>query len=134
MMKNFALALLVLCLATTAWAADDGQTQPRLNYANLNSPNQSTDVISTTNGAGNVKGVACKFFVNEPVAVKVYINGGSAQTFNVDTAWAPKDSDGNWTTGMIPYNLRFTSSIRVQIQRGAGGYGDTTCAVSWALD
>ena len=36
-------------------------------------------------------------------------------------------------SGGIPMNIRFTSSIRVQIQF-AGGIGLADCDVSWALD
>ena len=56
-MKSFSLAtLLVLSLfVPTALVSDDGQTQPRLDYGAVIFPNTSTDLISTTNGTGNIR-------------------------------------------------------------------------------
>lgn len=124
-------SLLAICVltvvATSAFAADDGNTKWRINQGSLYSPSSSIDLISTTNGAGNVKGVRC----NAPsqISVSVYVNGGSAETFVFDPNYFA-NNDSGW----IPYNIRFTSSIRVAISRGAGSYGDNICAVSWGLD
>lgn len=122
--------LLALCLvfASAAWAADDGNTQPKLSYSNLNSPNTAVDIISTTNGTGNVKGVQCDNTVQSGLTIEFYINGGSAQTISL----ANYGSD----TGWIPMNLRFTSSIRVRMVRALSPvvYGDSPCTVSCALD
>ena len=122
------LAICVLfAAATSAFAADDGNSKWRINQGNIYFPSSSIDLISTTNGAGNVKGVRC----NAPnqISVSVYVNGGSAETFVFDPAYFA-NNDSGW----IPYNIRFTSSIRVAIARGSGSYGDNICAVSWGLD
>lgn len=128
MKKHLVLALTLFALiASSAFAADDGNTKWRINQGSLYSPSSSIDLIATTNGAGNVKGVRC----NAPsqISVSVYVNGGSAETFVFDPAYFA-NSDSGW----IPHNIRFTSSIRVAISRGSGSYGDNICAVSWGLD
>jgi hypothetical protein len=103
---------------------------PRLSTGGLNSPNTSVDLVTTTNGAGNIKGVLCQYGAAASLTVKFYINGGGAQSVEITS---PLDADG--ITGWIPLNLRFTSSIRVQLVRaGPVAYGPTNCSVSWALD
>ena len=134
-MKSLLATLIVISLfVPTAWASDDGQTQPRLNQGGVLTANSSVDIISTTNGVGNVKGVHCKGFYS--FNIKIFVDGGSAQTLPIDFAHYPADSEGEYYTGWIPLNVRFTSSIRVQLQRNAGPVAShlTTCVVSWALD
>lgn len=137
-MRNRLLTLILLCLGLgpAAWAADDGQTQPRLSYANLNSPGTTADIVPTTNGSGNVKGIHCRFGPSTNLNIHFYVNGGAAQTITVNRTYFMEDSAGNRISGWIPYNVRFSSSIRVQMERGGSPvvYGDTPCAVSWALD
>ena len=127
------ICVLLIAVAWNASAADDGQTQPRLSNNSLNSPNTSVDIVGTTNGSGNVKGVQCQNTAGTVINVNIYVNGGSAQTLRIDTS-LPMDSNNN--TGWIPMNVRFSSSIRVQMQRPASPviYGQTICVVSWALD
>ena len=126
MRKQFAIAaFLSIALATTAFAADDGNTKWRLSNANVYTPGTTYDIIGTTNGAGNVKGVHC----DAPTALtlSVYVNGGGAENFT----WDPGLNDD----GFIPFNIRFTSSIRVSASRSGGSYYvDHVCDVSWGLD
>ena len=132
-MRTVVIAVAVsLLVASAAFAADDGQTQPRFSNANLSSPNTSTDIIGTTNGSGNVKGVNCNNAVGAYLSISFYVNGGSAQTIAIYNS--PLGSNGE--TGWVPLNVRFTSSIRVSMSRSLSPlvYGDTPCAVSWALD
>lgn len=133
--KLVALALF-LTLSSAAWAVDDGETRPRLNYANLSSPGTSTDIVATTSGSGNVKGVYCQFTVSVPVLINFYVDGGAAQTVTLMNSYFPVDFNGNGFTGWVPYNIRFSTSIRVQMQRSSSPAisGDTGCVVSWALD
>jgi hypothetical protein len=128
--------LLVLSSASAARAADDGETQPKLTTATLSSPNTSTDIIGTTNGSGNVKGIHCLFAAQVGVTINIYVNGGSAQAIYVDPYNCPEDNATNKDSGWIPMNVRFSSSIRVQMQRSSSPviYGNTICQVSWALD
>lgn len=121
--------LLVLGTSAAASAADDGMTQPRLSTGGTMYANDWYEIIGTTNGSGNVKGVRCVATVG--VTIKIYVNGGSAQSLTIDnTAWPNADS------GWIPLNVRFTSSIRVRMERGAWPttVDSAQCAVSWGFD
>lgn len=130
-----------LFVANAAMAADDGNTQPKVNTNATNSSSTPVDVVATTNGVGNVKGVSCSLTESggsfPGARVKFTINGGTVQTVDLYEFQAPHD-DGAGTikayTGWVPFNLRFTSSIRVQIQKTSGAGGSIDCAVSWALD
>jgi len=135
-----ALFVALVCVAHVAMAADDGQTQPKYNTATNNSHITATDVIATTNGAGNVKGVFCSSApdgsgnLSIPV-VKFYVNGGSAQSVTLTNGFLSTDPGFLVQyTGWVPYNVRFTSSIRVTIQKLASTGATMDCAVSWALD
>jgi hypothetical protein len=134
-MKSYVLAtLLMLSLLTpTALAQDDGQTQPRLNKAAAIFPNTSVDVLPTTNGVGNIKGIHCTFVNNAPGTLNIFVDGGAAQTLLLPGGDYPRDVDGKTFTGWIPFNIRFMSSIRVQLQKGNQN-GQVACSVSWALD
>ena len=138
------LAALVVaygCVAHVAMAADDGQTQPKVNTNATNSSTTPVDVIGTTNGSGNVKGVSCTLLEssgNFPGArVKFTVDGGAVQTVDLHDFQTPYD-DGAGTliayTGWVPFNVRFSSSIRVQIQKQSSSGGSISCAVSWGLD
>lgn len=122
------LATLAL-VATAASAADDGQTQPRLSSGSTNYANDYYDIIYATSSAGNVKGIRCNNAV--AIDVKIYVNGGSAQTLTIsNSAWP------NYDTGWIPLNVRFTSSIQIRMERPAWPQtqDSATCVVSWGLD
>ena len=131
--NKLAVIAVMLVLALPALAADDGQTQPRLNYGDRSSANMSIDIVTTTNGSGNVKGVQCIFANGLNGTLNIYINGGSAQSLALVGSEYPVDFNGANHSGWIPLNLRFTSSIRVQLQKGSGT-GLIGCWVSWALD
>src|SRR5687768_16332743 len=116
--RNTLLGLVMgfVCVARAAKAADDGQTQPKINFAINNSSSTATDIISTTNGSGNVKGVTCKLMgsgsgiLPAPV-VKFYVNGGSAQSVTL-SEYLPLADDSGFVvgyTGWLPFNVRFTS-------------------------
>jgi DNA/RNA endonuclease YhcR with UshA esterase domain len=125
--------LVVSLLTPTALASDDGQTQPRISHAGAIFPNTSVDVLPTTNGVGNIKGIQCTFVNNATGTINIFVNGGSAQTLILSGADFPRDVDGVTYTGWIPFNIRFTSSIRVQLQKGNQN-GQVACSVSWGLD
>ena len=135
-MRTIMLSVLTLFVATSVFAVDDGQTKPRLNSGSLYSPGTSADIVPTTNGAGNVKGVQCRFEITSEVFIKFYVDGGAAQSISVSPDDFPVDSNADAFTGWIPLNTRFASSIRVQMSRAGSPvyYGTTKCAVSWALD
>jgi hypothetical protein len=123
-----AAVIMLLVVAPAAWAADDGNTQPKLSSGYLNSPYGYYEVISTTNGAGNVKGIRCS--TNAGLYVNIYVNGGSAQQLVLNAGSIISNNDTLW----IPMNVRFTSSIRVRMERPTSTYTVDECYVSWALD
>jgi hypothetical protein len=125
MKKYFVAAVLSVVMVTSAFAADDGNAKWRLSQANVYTTSTEYDIIATTNGAGNVKGVQCS--TDQYLSLKIYVNGGAAETFTFD----PGLSDD----GFIPFNIRFSSSIRVSGTRSGGSnYTDHVCSVSWGLD
>lgn len=132
-MKTGKLALLfilfLLLTASATFAADDGNTKPRFDSAAAFSG--TSDIINQSSVTGNVKGVACHFAGSAWANLIFTINGGTAQTINMPGGFV--DSNGDRFTGWIPMNIRFTSSIRVQLQY-ASGSGQAECYVSWGLD
>lgn len=138
-----ALVVVFVCIGPVVQAADDGQTQPKVNSASNNSHSTATDIISLTNGSGNVKGVACALnqdgWGSFPGAVvKFYVNGGAAQSVTLDGGgYGPVHGDPGYQavfTGWVPFNVRFTSSIRVTIQKASSNGATIDCTVSWGLD
>jgi hypothetical protein len=126
--KLVILSILLLFLTTSAtFAADDGNTKPRLTTAGTVS-GSSTDIINQTSVSGNVKGVSCHFPNGATGSLTFTVNGATAQTINLPGG--VPDVNGEKHTGWIPMNIRFTSSIRVQVS----GTGTVDCDVSWALD
>jgi hypothetical protein len=111
-------------MGTRVFASDEGNAKWRLSVTNIYSAGVTHDIIATTNGAGNIKGVHCESPYE--LTLSVYVNGGSAETFTYD----PALSDD----GFVPFNIRFTSSIRVTGYRSSGSGGSHACFVSWGLD
>src|SRR5215208_2635016 len=98
MRATMLLVLITLVFTTSAFAVDDGQTQPRLNYASLNNPGTSADIVATTNGSGNVKGVQCLFAIYADVSINFYVNGGAAQAITVSPTKFPVDPNTAYFT------------------------------------
>ena len=141
MMKIKLLTLVVLMSLTAvsgALAVDEGQTQPRLDKASAYY-GQIVDLIPTTSGAGNVKGIQCRFSSGATYLLASFVvDGGTPQSFRIpDNQFSPADSSGARYTEFIPMNIRFDSSIRVQMVRSTGSpldSGSITCVASWGLD
>jgi len=120
--------LFLFSTASATFAADDGNTKPRLSSAGTLT-GSTTDIVNQSSVAGNVKGAACNFYnVATSGSLTFTVNGGTAQAFNLPSG--VPDSNGDRHTGWIPMNIRFTSSIRIQVS----GNGTIDCDVSWALD
>lgn len=135
-----AVVVAYLSVAHVAMAADDGQTQPKVNTNATNSSSTPVDVIATTNGSGNVKGVSCRLTANGAsfpgARVRFTVDGGAVQTVDLYEFQTPYDDGSTLTayTGWVPFNVRFSSSIRVQILKTSPSGSGIDCAVSWALD
>ncbi|MEO6192199.1 MAG: hypothetical protein ABIS20_04270 [Thermoanaerobaculia bacterium] len=140
--KLLVLAILAILLATPrANAIDEGQTRPRLSRASITSPSTTVNLIPFTSGSGNLKGIHCIFAAtatNRIQPVSIYVDGGSAQTLNLEAPDYPQESDGTGRsfTGFIPMNVRFGSSLQIQLTRTSSPNAvfDVTCVASWALD
>ena len=131
--KLVILSILFMFLTASAiFAADDGNTKPRISAGSATYYSGAQDIISTTSGSGNVKGVSCNIYSVSSVSVIFTVNGAATQTIDVAPCAVP-DASGYNHTGWIPMNIRFTSSIRVQVN-ASGGNGQADCYVSWALD
>ena len=125
--------VLVLFIASGAWAVDDGQTRPRLDSNSVNT-NTTVDVIPLTNGSGNIKGFQCSEVGFLNTTLHFYVDGGAAQTVDFSAALFYTSPDGTtFFSDMVPMNIRFGSSIRVALQK-LSGTGIVHCVVSWALD
>jgi hypothetical protein len=120
---------LLFSTASATFAADDGNTKPRLSTAAVFSG--TSDIVNQTSVSGNVKGVSCTFISGAQANLIFTVNGATAQTISMPGGFT--DFNGDRYTGWIPMNIRFTSSIRVQIQYTGSG-GQAICDVSWALD
>jgi hypothetical protein len=136
-LRLFAVVLLSLAAATSAFAADDGNTQPKLSNGGVGGGVSSPqDIVSLTSGAGNVKGYQCSSISSSQLgaaSINIYVNGGSAQTLYLSHAQVLEDSASNYYTAFIPLNVRFTSSIKVQVAGNQSGAW-VDCTVSWGLD
>jgi len=140
--RNALAALIVgyVCMAHAAMAADDGQTRPKVNTNATNSSVTPVDLIPSTSASGNVKGISCALSEssgNLPGArIKFTVDGGAVQTVDLHDFLTPGTVGGVVTgyTGWVPFNVRFASSILVQMQKTSSAGGSINCAASWALD
>ena len=135
-----ALAVVLLC-APAALAVDDGQTQPKVSIAVNNSSSTPTDLIPLTNSSGNVKGVLCRLTEASgnytSAVVKFYVDGGGAQTVTLNETYQPEATIGGTNyaySGWVPFNVRFSSSIKITIQKSGGSGGPIDCTAAWGLD
>ena len=119
--------LLFFLMASATFAADDGNTKPRLTTGGTFTGTVA-DIINETSVVGNVKGVSCHFPNSASGSLTFTVNGATAQTISLPGG--VPDINGEKHTGWIPMNIRFTSSIRVQVS----GNGTVECDLSWALD
>lgn len=107
------------------YAADDGNTQFKLSSASIYYPNDAYYIVNTT-GTGNVKGIRCSGIGTSQFTVQIKINGGTTQTFG---NFGDQGADSGW----VPMNLRFTSSVSIELVN-ATQYNTVSCTASWGLD
>jgi hypothetical protein len=135
--RSIGFAILLTFGATSgSWAVDEGQTQPRLSSNEMYFANQTEDLIPLTSGSGNIKGVLCKSAssgILRNSRLIFYVDGIPAQTIFFDEYPFSFDNGSNYSTGTIPMNIRFESSIRVVMQRTSAS-STYICMASWGLD
>jgi hypothetical protein len=133
--KLVILSILFMSLtASAAFAADDGNTKPRISSGGVHYGSSTADIINQTSVSGNIKGVSCDFPSSNGYGASLIftVNGAAAQAIDMANPVVP-DANGDKHTGWIPMNIRFTSSIRVQVQSNISP-DQAECYVSWALD
>src|SRR3954469_2003866 len=96
--KLVILSILFISLtASAAFAADDGNTKPRLSTGSATYYSGAQDIIFTTSGSGNVKGVSCNLF-SSGASIIFTVNGAATQTIDVSNA-VFADANGDKHTG-----------------------------------
>lgn len=88
------ILFLFLTASSATFAADDGNTKPRLTNNAVSSG--TADVINETSVSGNVKGVSCA--LSGGIAKVIFtVNGAATQTIDMPVGFL--DSNGDRQTG-----------------------------------
>ena len=133
--KLLAAAVIVFLVPSAARASIGGNAIPKYSYGQIWSSNQTMDVIPTTSASGNVWGVRCIIpSTNDSVDVKFTVDGGTVRTITLDPLYFEVDANGNHTSGWIPTNIAFSTSIRVQIHNTSLTTGTINCWASWGTN
>ena len=137
-LRLFAVVLFSIAAATAAFAAESGQTQPKLSLGTVgNGTSSPQDIVGLTTGSGNVKDVVCtsiSYSQLTAASIQIFVDSGSQQTLSLSNAQILEDNSATqqfYTD--IPMNVRFGSNIRVKVAGNQSGAA-VSCSVSWALD
>lgn len=130
-----ALALLVLIPA----AAHAGNETPKYSAATIFTSNSTVNLIPSTSGSGNVRGIKCIFpSTASGASVKVIftVDGGTATSFIIDPTNLEREEalGGQFTSEWIPMDIEFFSSIQVQLNNTLLGTASINCWASWGLN
>jgi hypothetical protein len=144
MRTSIIAASIIALLPSVARAVDAGETKPKYSVADSTNPSTTTNLVPLTSASGNLKGIACLFSGTgggAVITINIYVDGGAAQALSLDASGTtfqefPTDNASREFTGWIPMNVRFGTSLKVDMVRGGGPYtfNDLVCAASWALD
>jgi hypothetical protein len=128
-------AVIVLVLPSAVQASIGGNAIPKYSYGQIFAPNQTIDVISTTNGSGNVWGVRCiTSGTSDSVAVNFTVDGGTVRTITLDPLLFEADANGRLVSGWIPLDVAFSTSIRIQIHNTLLTAGTIDCWAAWGTN
>lgn len=128
-------AVIVLVLPSALQASIGGNAIPRYSYGQIWAPNQTMDVISTTNGSGNVWGVRCiTSSTSDSIAVNFTVDGGTVRTINLDPLLFEEDNNSRLVSGWIPLDVAFSTSIRIQIHNTSLTAGTIDCWAAWGTN
>jgi len=130
---------LCVFIPALAHAADPGNVTPRYSAATIFLSNSTVDLIPSTSAAGNVRGIKCIFPDNAggaSVKIKTSVDGATATSFIIDPTNLEREADlaGQFTSGWIPMNIQFTSSIQVQLNNTSLGTANINCWASWGTN
>jgi hypothetical protein len=133
-MKIKQLALTLILTALVPAMASAGPI-PRYSAANIFTANSTVNLISTYTGSGHLDGIKCIFPSNAlGASVKVLFTIDSqSSNFIIDPTTLEREEslDGQFTSGWLPFNLSFSSSLQVQLNNTSLGTADIHCWATW---
>ena len=133
--KLLVAAVLVFAVPSAVRASVGGNTTPKYSFGQIFAPNQTIDLIPSTSAAGNVWGVKCIIpSTSDPVDVKFTVDSGTVHTITLDPLYLEVDGSGNHTTGWVPMDIAFSTSIHVQIHNTSLTTGSINCFASWGTN
>jgi hypothetical protein len=141
-MKTIPLKQLVWALAlgvAIPAAAHAGNVTPKYSTANIFTASSTVNLIPSTSGSGNVRGIKCIFpSTASGASVKILftVDGGTATSFIIDPSNLERESNGagQFTSGWVPLDIEFTSSIQLQLNNTGLGTASIVCWAAWGLN
>ncbi|HWM90611.1 MAG TPA: hypothetical protein VN493_07580 [Thermoanaerobaculia bacterium] len=130
--------VLALCLLLPA-AAHAGNETPKYSIATISVANSTVNLIPSTAGSGNVRGIKCIFPSNAggaSVKILFTVDGGAASSFIIDPTDLERESSGagKFLSGWIPMDIEFLANIQVQLNNTLLGTAPILCFASWGLN
>ena len=132
--KQLGLALLLSALVP---AMANAAPVPRYSAATISTANSTVDLIPTYNASGgHLDGIQCIFPSNASGAsVKLLFNidGGAQTNFIIDPTNLEREDNlgGQFISGWLPFNLAFSTSLRVQLNNTSLGTATINCWATW---
>src|SRR6185369_123147 len=119
-LATLALSALIPALASAA-------TTPKYSAANI---------FPSTSGSGNVYGIKCIFpSTASGASVKVIttVDGAASTNFVIDPTNLEREASGagQFTSGWLPFNIPFSSSIQIQLNNTLLGTASINCWATW---
>jgi len=132
---GWALALGLLIPA----AGHAGNLTPQYSAATISLANTTVNLIPSTSGSGDVRGIQCYFpSTAGGASVKVIftVDGGTSTSFIIDPTFLERESSGagQFVSGWIPMDIEFNSSIQVQLNNSLLGTTTIRCWAAWGLN
>jgi hypothetical protein len=132
--KQLGLVLLVSALVP---ALAHAAPVPRYSTATISTSNSTVDLIPTYNATGgHLNGIQCIFpSTASGASVKILFNidGGAQTNFIIDPTNLEREDAlaGQFISGWLPFNLSFSSSLRVQLNNTSLGTANINCWATW---
>jgi|SRR6185369_3639809 len=128
-LATLALSALIPALASAA-------TTPKYSAANIFTSSSTVDLIPSTSGSGNVYGIKCIFpSTASGASVKVIttVDGAASTNFVIDPTNLEREASGagQFTSGWLPFNIPFSSSIQIQLNNTLLGTASINCWATW---
>lgn len=130
-------AVLVLALPSASQASVGGNAIPHYNHGQIFAVSSTVDLVPSTNGSGNVWGVKCIFPSNAggaSVNVQFTVDGGTTRTITLDPTYFEQDEFSRFSSGWVPMDIAFSTSIRIQLNNTGLGTATIDCFASWGTN